>query len=281
MSSLTLKTVVFFLILGICSSCRTSKMGTVKKGKDGKIVNGTTRLRCTYPSKRYTTGLDFRVKTNIDSLIRVPYNKLDIAVSRTIAKLSDYTSEGLDLDLFLFRLCEMANNRGLTAEQTQSLLFSAMNKWNASEEIKKKVAELEFKEKLRQQRELAAKQKEITPPGIDVRLVIKDSCFYAQTIFTNDIPIEYRTDLKGLVSKMSYITLSWPFSSISPAESKSWLTPLNCLSKFLRPTNGTSELTLIFEYHSVYYSLTSDPKLKGRIVKAYMFDWNNFSLKEE
>jgi hypothetical protein len=276
-----LKSFAILLMLCIFFSCRTSKMGKVKRSEDGKIVNGITRLRCTYPSKSYSKVLDFKVKANIDSLSKVPYNKLDVAVSQTISTLSGYTSEGLDLDLFLFRLCEMANNRGLSPKQTQSLLFSAMNKWNTSEEIKKKVADLEIKENQRQQREFAEEEKKITAPELDIRLIILDSCFYAQTIFENNIPIEYRLKLDGLISRNDFIVTSWPFSSISPESSKKWITLVDCPLKFVRPANGISQLKLTYEYKSVYYPLTSDSKLKGQIVKTYIFDWNNFLLKEK
>lgn len=255
-------------------------MGTVQRDKEGNIVVGTTKLRCTYPSKKYSKALDFMVKENIDSLSKIPYTNLDVAVSQTISRLSDYTSEGLDLDLFLFRLCEMANNRGLTAEQIQNLLFSAMNKWNASEEIRKKVAELELKETQRQQRELASEQKKITPPGLEIRLIIKDSCIYVATIFKNDIPIEYRFKLDGFISKNSFIVTSWPFNSISPESSKIWLTLATCPLKFVPPANGKSQLKLMYQYYSIYYPLTSDPKLGGQILKNYIFDWTDFTLKE-
>lgn len=136
----TLKFAIVSIILITSIGCRSkSYQGKVKLGEDGKIVSGTTIQKCTPPQKRYAKNLEIKVKTKVDSLLQIPISELDLGVTQTITRLSDYTSEGLDFDLFYFRICEMANNRGLSKEQTNSLLLTLMDKWNTNQELKKKL----------------------------------------------------------------------------------------------------------------------------------------------
>jgi hypothetical protein len=113
-------------------------MGKENLGEDGKVLSGTKYKKCTYPPKTYTKGLDVKVKAEVDSMNSVPIENIDLALSQTVTRLASYTSEGLDIGLFLFYTCEMANNRGFSAEQTQQIITSALNVWNSNSEIKKK-----------------------------------------------------------------------------------------------------------------------------------------------
>lgn len=132
------KAYFLIIIVTILGSCGSSRMGKVRLGEDGKIISGTTTQRCTPPTKRYSNNLAAKVKIQVDSLIKIPIHNIEAELDRTVVKLSDYTSEGLDLDLFLFRVCEMANNRGMTSAETQQLIYRAMESWNSSQEVKKK-----------------------------------------------------------------------------------------------------------------------------------------------
>lgn len=119
-----------YMIILLLFSCNSqSKMGKVKYGKDGVIESGTSKTICTPPTKRYTKSLDAVVKANIDSLAKFPKGNLEIGIKNTVTRLSDYSSEGLDVDLILFRVCEMANNRGLSAAQTDTLMRRAIDAW--------------------------------------------------------------------------------------------------------------------------------------------------------
>ena len=111
-------------------ACKSSKMGTAKYGKDGVIENGTVKTKCTYPSKRYAKDLDIRVKKGIDSLGLLPNESFDLGLKQTVTRLSDYSSEGLDVDLILFRLCEISLNKGFTQEQTNALFATAIDVWS-------------------------------------------------------------------------------------------------------------------------------------------------------
>lgn len=123
----------FFLIVTITTivlSCKSSKMGKASYGKDGAIEKGTVKTKCTYPSKRYTKDLDAKVKASIDSLAGLPQASVDLAVKQTVTRLTDYSTEGLDIDLILFRLCEISLNKGYSAEQTSTLFATAIDAWS-------------------------------------------------------------------------------------------------------------------------------------------------------
>jgi hypothetical protein len=105
-------------------------MGKTKYGKDGEIESGTATTRCTHPTKRYAKGLEIKVKNGIDSLALLPSNNMEAALTQTVTRLSDYSSEGLDIDLILFRLCEISINKGFTPEQTNSLFATAIDSWS-------------------------------------------------------------------------------------------------------------------------------------------------------
>lgn len=114
----------------ITVSCKSSKMGKATYGNDGTIQSGIAKTNCTYPSKRYTKDLDAKVKASIDSLAGLPQASIDLGIKQTVTRLSDYSSEGLDIDLILFRLCEISINKGFNAEQTKSLFATAIDAWS-------------------------------------------------------------------------------------------------------------------------------------------------------
>ncbi len=105
-------------------------MGKAKYGKDGAIEKGSVNTKCTYPPKRYTKSLDLKVKASIDSVVQLPTQNLDLGLTQTVTRLADYTSDGLDLDLILFRICEISLNKGFTAEQTDHLTQVALDTWS-------------------------------------------------------------------------------------------------------------------------------------------------------
>ncbi len=105
-------------------------MGKATYGKDGAIQDGTVNTKCTAPAKRYTKDLEAKVKASIDSVAGLPQASIDLGLKQTVTRLTDYTSEGLDIDLILFRLCEISLNKGFTTEQTQSLFNTAMGAWS-------------------------------------------------------------------------------------------------------------------------------------------------------
>lgn len=122
---------VFILSIFIISfSCNSSKMGKTKYGKDGAIESGTATTRCTHPTKRYTKGLELKVKDGIDSVALLPSKNIEAGLTQTVTRLSDYSPEGLDIDLILFRLCEISINKGFTKNQTDSLFQIAIDSWS-------------------------------------------------------------------------------------------------------------------------------------------------------
>jgi hypothetical protein len=90
---------------------------------------GYITYKCTHPQKTYTKAIEAKVKKGMDSLSVFSKSSLELAVTQTVTKLSEYSSDGLDLDLILFRLCEISINKGLTAAETESFLKIATDAW--------------------------------------------------------------------------------------------------------------------------------------------------------
>jgi hypothetical protein len=107
-------------------------MGKTKYGKDGMVESGIAKTKCTYPTKRYAKGLEIKVKGEIDSLALLPGKDLELGVTQTVTRLSDYSSQGLDVDLILFHLCEISINKGFTSQQTSDLFKIALDAWAKS-----------------------------------------------------------------------------------------------------------------------------------------------------
>lgn len=132
--NLSLTTCVIFVGLSFFFSfCSSSKQGKVIQGKDGKIESAIIDARCSYPKKTYAKELDAKIKAEVDSLRFTPQSNFDVSFNQKVIKLHDYTAKGLDLDLLLFRVCEMANNRGFTSEQTSLLIQKAIDLWGQAE----------------------------------------------------------------------------------------------------------------------------------------------------
>ena len=113
MNSIPIRLFILFATITFLG-CSPSKMGKTKYGKDGEIESGTATTRCTHPTKRYAKGLEIKVKDGIDSLGLLPINSIEAELAQTVTRLSDYSSDGLDIDLILFRLCEISINKGFS-----------------------------------------------------------------------------------------------------------------------------------------------------------------------
>lgn len=122
------------LVIAICSlillSCSSAKQGRTRQGKNGIIESGVIKPKCTPPQKSYAKEFDAKVKAEMDSLRYVSVSSFEAAFNQKVVKLREYSSKGLELDLVLFRICEMSNNRGLSNEQTTELINKAMALWN-------------------------------------------------------------------------------------------------------------------------------------------------------
>ncbi|MDY8135583.1 hypothetical protein [Aquimarina sp. 2201CG5-10] len=124
------------LILGVLIvSCKNTQ-GTVNVGEEGKIIDGKIIVKCTKPPKTYTKDLDLRINSELESLKNVPNSDVSVELKKSVVKLTQYTSQGLDRDLMFFRICEIANNRGLSQKETTDLINSAISAYD--DEVKKK-----------------------------------------------------------------------------------------------------------------------------------------------
>jgi len=102
------------------------------QGKNGVIESATITAKCSPPQKQYARDLDISVKASMDSLKFTPAVGFDAIFSQKVKQLREYSSKGLDIDLLTFRICEMANNRGFTSEQTYKLIEKAIELWGSS-----------------------------------------------------------------------------------------------------------------------------------------------------
>lgn len=128
-----MKRICTYVSLCLFFACSNQgKMGKMKYGKDGAITGGSGITKCTPPSQRYAKSLDAVVKASIDSVAAFPSGSIELSLKKAVTRLSDYSSEGLDMNLILFRICEMANNRGLSANQVEILNKSAIEAWAKS-----------------------------------------------------------------------------------------------------------------------------------------------------
>jgi hypothetical protein len=122
------------LVIVICSliilSCNSAKQGRIKQGKNGVIESGVIKPKCTPPQKSYAKEFDARVKAEMDSLRYASLSSFEAAFNQKVIKLREYSSKGLELDLVLFRICEMSNNRGFSNDQTADLISKAILLWN-------------------------------------------------------------------------------------------------------------------------------------------------------
>lgn len=116
------------LIIFLCA-CSPSKQGNVKQGMDGKIESASIKAKCSPPQKSYAREIETKLKAEMDSLKFTPSATFDASFNQKVIKLREYSSQGLDLDLLTFRICEMANNRGFTSEQTSALIEKAIELW--------------------------------------------------------------------------------------------------------------------------------------------------------
>lgn len=121
---------IFLSLVCLFLSCSSSKMGKIQYGENGVVKSGTGVSRCTHPQKTYTKSLEVVVKGTIDSIANIGNANLNVGLQQAVTRLNDYSPEGLDIDLILFRICEMANNRGLNATQIDELTKIALDAWS-------------------------------------------------------------------------------------------------------------------------------------------------------
>jgi hypothetical protein len=119
--------------MSLIPSC-SSNRGKIKQGKGGEIQSADVVARCEEPRKTYAKEIQATLKAEIDKLNKIPDIRLEAELRNKVIRLSDYSAKGLDLDLLLFRICEMSLNRGFTSDQTSYLIEIAIKAWSEKEE---------------------------------------------------------------------------------------------------------------------------------------------------
>ena len=119
------KLITVVSILIALDSCR----GTIQQGEGGKIKSGTVYPQCDEPQKTYATALDAKVKLTLIGDGKQDYNTFSAGLTDKVIRLGEHSQTGMDIDLILFRLCEISLNRGFTSEQTSSLMDKTIDAW--------------------------------------------------------------------------------------------------------------------------------------------------------
>ncbi|MCW5911413.1 MAG: hypothetical protein KIT62_10080 [Cyclobacteriaceae bacterium] len=128
--------ILSILTISLYACSTTQKRGAVTYNEGGAIKSGQGKLYCDKPRKNYATELDAKVKGELSSLSTSPANLIEAGLTQKVVELSDYSSSGLDLDLLLFRICEMSINRGFSEETTKNLIELAIKTWDTEKKKK-------------------------------------------------------------------------------------------------------------------------------------------------
>jgi hypothetical protein len=132
-----MKTKRYFLVILVIQlliSCRSQ--GTLDLKEDGKIAKGKVKLKCDKPQKTYTKTVDAALTGSVAKLEEIDGVNLNATLKTEVVKLADYSQQGLDLDLLIFRMCQMTNNKSMSSEQAQELITLAIKTWNNKMSIK-------------------------------------------------------------------------------------------------------------------------------------------------
>jgi hypothetical protein len=144
---------------------------------------------------------------------------------------------------------------------------------------KKKVGQLEQNDEKRNQAEQQLEIDKVTPPDFETNLYIQDSTIGVLIILNNNIPFQFRFTFSGLKPVAQGLITHSPFTNLYPTK-RIWFFVENQFNKYFRPDSGTATVTLKFEYYSMYFDYTRDPKLAGVINKNYQLDWDKRTLTE-
>lgn len=114
------------MVLACCKS-----QGHLNLSKGGEIESGKVNLECAKPLKTYTKAVDAALKGSVAKLETTEGIDLNATVKTEVIKLTQYSQQGLDLDLLVFRMCQMTNNKALSSTQAQEIITLAMKTWNS------------------------------------------------------------------------------------------------------------------------------------------------------
>lgn len=124
---------IFIQVIFLSTSCKMSR--GIEHRNGGNVKSGKYKLYCESP-----TLPDYgKFKNTIDDYLGKSLNNktnysdsLKYTIAEKVAILASFSQQGLDLDLVLFRICEMSINRNLSEKQTSELIAQAINSWNGN-----------------------------------------------------------------------------------------------------------------------------------------------------
>ncbi|WP_157974335.1 hypothetical protein [Lewinella sp. IMCC34183] len=122
---------LLLLSVFVAASC-TTKVGSRKTSSIDGVTTVKTNERiipCNPPDKRYSKDVTRAVKTQLTSMPNLPDIEFETETKKNVIALSDYSSKGLDIDLLLYRFCEITTNRGFSPEQTKEFYQEQSRIW--------------------------------------------------------------------------------------------------------------------------------------------------------
>lgn len=126
-----MKTTLLLLTALFLFTC-TSTIGTRKSTTIDGVTNTETKERivpCSLPEKRYEKDVSRALSAQLGDVPNLPYGEFETEIKKRVVELSEYSSKGLDLDLLMYRLCEITTNRGFSPEQTQEFYEAQSRIW--------------------------------------------------------------------------------------------------------------------------------------------------------
>lgn len=122
-----------------CESSSSSKTNVNISSSGDTTISILTDVKgtCTKPHKSYAKNIDAAVNAKFESLENLPKSDIEANLKSSVVQLATYSTQGLDRDLLMFRICEMSLKLGFTQTATQKLIERAMDSWDKELEKKK------------------------------------------------------------------------------------------------------------------------------------------------
>jgi hypothetical protein len=120
-------------MLPVASSCQIKR--GVEQRNEGKVESGKYKLYCESPKLPEYGKFKKTINEYLGEAIGSRFDfsdTLKYTIAEKVSILASFSQQGLDLDLVLFRICEMSINRNLSEKETSELISQAINSWERS-----------------------------------------------------------------------------------------------------------------------------------------------------
>lgn len=124
---------ILICMLPVASSCQIKR--GVEQRNEGKVESGKYKLYCESPKLPEYGKFKKTINEYLGEAIGSRFDfsdTLKYTIAEKVSILASFSQQGLDLDLVLFRICEMSINRNLSEKETSELISQAINSWERS-----------------------------------------------------------------------------------------------------------------------------------------------------